>query len=152
MKNLLIIIALLIFGFVSSCKKDETTTPAKPKKEIISLKAWIVNEVVVSGASVYTKGGTDLANVGFAKVILNFKSDGSITGSDNSGKALPSSAKWILSSDETKLNLTNTGVPGLDGDLSIVQLTETNFELKGKIVIPQLGTLPNDVNVKFIPQ
>jgi hypothetical protein len=152
MKNLLIVSILFVLGFVSSCKKDETVTPAKPKKEIIVSKTWIVNDVVVSGATVYTKGGTDLANVGFAKVVLNFKSDGSITGSDNSGKALPSSAKWTLSTDETKLNLTNTGVPGLDGDLSIVQLIETNFELKGKIVIPQLGTTPNDVNVKFIPQ
>ena len=152
MKNLTIIAMLFVLGFVSSCKKDEATTPAKPKKEIISLKAWVVNEVVVSGASIYTKGGTDLANVGFDKVALNFKSDGRITGSDNSGKALPSSAKWTLSSDETKLNLINTGVPGLDGDLLIVQLTETNFELKGKIVVPQLGTMANDVNVKFIPQ
>ena len=152
MKNLLIITMLCVLGFVSSCKKDEATTPTKSKKEIISLKAWVINEVVVSGATVYTKGGTDLANLGFSKVSLNFKSDGSISGFDNSGKALPSSAKWALSPDETKLNLANSGVPGLDGDLAIVQLTEANLELKGKIVVPQLGTTPNDVNVKFIPQ
>ena len=152
MKNILIVAVLLVVGFVSSCKKDEVTTPTKQKKEIISLKAWIINEAAVGGAVVYTKGGTDLANLGFSKVLLNFKSDGSITGTDNSGKALPTSAKWALSSDETKLNLANSGVPGLDGDLTIVQLTEANLELKGKIVVPQLGTAPNDVTVKFISQ
>ena len=151
MKNLLIISSLAILIFVSSCKKDDTT-PARSKKDIIASKTWVVGEAVASGITVYTKGGTDVANLGLAKVFLNFKADGSITGSDNSGKAIPTSAKWTLSSDETKLNLVNTGIIGLDGDLVIIQLTETSMELKGKIVIPQLGTALSDVNLKLVPQ
>ena len=151
MKNLSIIFSLAVLIFVSSCKKDDAT-PARPKKDIIASKTWVVGEAVASGITVYTKGGTDVANLGLAKVFLNFKVDGSITGSDNSGKTIPTSAKWTLSSDETKLNLVNTGVTGLDGDLIIIQLTEISIELKGKIVIPQLGTAPSDVNLKLVPQ
>ena len=151
MKNLSIIFSLAVLIFVSSCKKDDAT-PARPKKDIIASKTWVVGEAVASGITVYTKGGTDVANLGLAKVFLNFKADGSITGSDNSGKAIPTSAKWTLSSDETKLNLVNTGIIGLDGDLVIIQLTETSMELKGKIVIPQLGTALSDVNLKLVPQ
>jgi hypothetical protein len=153
MKNLSIILSLTMLLFVSSCKKDDTATPTKPKKDILVSKTWIVGEAIASGITVYTKGGADVANLGLAKVSLNFKSDGSITGIDNTGKALPTTAKWTLSSDETKLNLVNTGVPGLDGDLTVVQIIETNLEVKGKIIVPQISTtVPSDVNLKLVPQ
>jgi hypothetical protein len=152
MKNLLSIFSLIMLLFVSSCKKDEAT-PAKPKKDIMTSKTWVVGEAIASGITVYTKGGTDIANLGLAKVTLNFKADGSITGTDNTGKALPTTAKWALSSDETKLNLVNTGVPGLDGDLTVVQIIETNLEVKGKLIVPQISTtVPSDVTLKLAPQ
>lgn len=152
MKNLLSIFSLIMLLFVFSCKKDETT-PAKPKKDIMTSKTWVVGEAIASGITVYTKGGNDVANLGLAKVTLNFKADGSITGTDNTGKALPTTAKWALSSDETKLNLVNTGVPGLDGDLTVIQVIETNLEVKGKLIVPQISTtVPSDVTLKLVPQ
>ncbi|PWK29198.1 hypothetical protein LV89_00036 [Arcicella aurantiaca] len=149
MKNLSIILAMVILGFVSSCKKDETTTPAKTKTELITAKVWIINEVIALGTPVYTKGGTDVLNLGFAKVSLSFKSDGSVSGFDNNGKTLPISAKWSLSTDETKIIISGSGITGLDGEALIIQLTDTNFEVKGKVTYQGIT---GDANLKMIPQ
>lgn len=149
MKNLLIITLLFSICLITSCKKDESTTPSKPKKEILTAKPWIISEVTSLGATVYTRGGSDALGLGFEKVSLNFKLDGSITGFDNSGKMLPANAKWTLSSDETRLNIANSGVTGLDGDIPIVRLTETVLELKGKVTV-QGNTF--DGNLKMVPQ
>lgn len=152
MKNLLIITSLIILGFVSSCKKDETTTPAKSKKETISSKTWVVGEVTSSGISVYKKENRSADNIyDLSKVVLKFNADGSLTGVDNNGKAVPS-AKWSLSSDESKITISNTGINGLDGELPIVQITETAFEVKGKVTLttPIAGTF--DGNIRLVPQ
>ena len=152
MKNLFVITFLFVFGFVSSCKKDETTTPTKSKKETITAKTWIVGEVTSSGVAVYKKENKPADNIyDLSKVILKFNADGSLTGFDNNGKAVPS-AKWVLSSDESKITISNTGINGLDGDLPIVQVTDTAFEVKGKVTLttPIAGTF--DGNIKMVPQ
>ena len=152
MKNLLVITTLFVLGFVSSCKKDETTTPAKSKKEIISSKTWVVGEVTSSGISAYKRENKPADNLyDLSKVILKFNADGSLTGVDNNGKAV-SSAKWSLSMDESKITITNTGINGLDGDLPIVQVTDPVFEVKGKVTLttPVAGTF--DGNIKLVPQ
>ena len=152
MKNLLIITVLFVFGFVSSCKKDETASPAKSKKEIISSKTWVVGEVTSSGITVYKKENKPADNIyDLSKVVLKFNADGTLTGVDNNGKPVPS-AKWSLSSDEAKITITNTGINGLDGDLPIVQVTDPIFEVKGKVTLttPIAGTF--DGNIKLVPQ
>lgn len=152
MKSLLFVIPLVVLIAVSSCKKDNNTTPAKSKKEIIASKTWIVGEVTSSGVSVFKKENKPADNIyDLSKVILKFNSDGSLTGFDNNGKAVPN-AKWALSSDESKVTISNTGINGLDGDLPIVQVTEAVFEVKGKVTLttPIAGTF--DGNIKMIPQ
>lgn len=150
MKNLSMILAIAILGFVTSCKKDETTTPSKTKTELISAKVWIPNQVVALGSvTVYQRGGVASANLfDLDKVVLTFKSDGTISGTDNTGKAL-SGAKWSLSSDETKIVISGSGITGLDGEALIIQLTDTNFEVKGKITYQGIT---GDANLKMIPQ
>ena len=152
MKNLTIITMLFVLGFVSSCKKDEATTPAKTKKELLTAKIWIASEASAFGQPAYKRGNKPADQlVDLDKVSLKFNSDGTVTGVDNNGKTL-SGAKWTLSADETKLTISNSGVIGLDGDLPIVQLQENILEVKGKVIIPQLGTTPIEANVKLIPQ
>ena len=152
MKKLSFILSLTLLIFVASCKKDDTTTPAKSKKEIITAKTWIVGDVTSSGVSVYKKENKPADNIyDLSKVSLKFNSDGSLTGFDNNGKAVPS-AKWVLSSDESKITISNTGINGLDGDLPIVQVTDAVFEVKGKVTLttPIAGTF--DGNIKLVPQ
>ena len=138
--------------FVVSCKKDDATTPAKSKKEIITAKTWIVGDVTSSGVSVYKKENKPADNIyDLSKVSLKFNSDGSLTGFDNNGKAVPN-AKWVLATDESKITISNTGINGLDGDLPIVQVTDAVFEVKGKVTLttPIAGTF--DGNIKMVPQ
>ena len=152
MKNLSIILSLTMLLFVVSCKKDEATTPAKSKKEIITAKTWIVGDVTSSGVSVYKKENKPADNIyDLSKVSLKFNSDGSLTGFDNNGKAVPN-AKWVLATDESKITISNTGINGLDGDLPIVQVTDAVFEVKGKVTLttPIAGTF--DGNIKMVPQ
>lgn len=152
MKNLSIVLSLTMLIFVVSCKKNDNATPAKSKREIITSKTWIVGEVTSSGVTVYKKETKPADNIyDLSKVSLKFNSDGSLTGFDNNGKAVPS-AKWILSSDESKITISNTGINGLDGDLPIVQVTDTVFEVKGKVILttPIAGTF--DGNIRLVPQ
>lgn len=152
MKNLAFILSLTLLIFVASCKKDDTAMPTKSKKEIITSKTWIVGEVTSSGISAYKKENKPADNLyDLSKVSLKFNSDGSLTGFDNNGKAVPN-AKWVLSSDETKITISNTGINGLDGDLPIVQVTDAVFEVKGKVTLttPIVGTF--DGNIKLVPQ
>jgi hypothetical protein len=145
MKYLSIILAFAILGLVTSCKKDETVTPTKTKTQLITAKVWIPNQVIASGSTtVYQRGTTPTSLwIDLDKVSLTFKADGSITGTDPTGKAL-SGAKWNLSTDETKIIISGSGIAGLDGEGLIVQLTDTNFEVKGTFVyqgIPIVGNL-----------
>lgn len=152
MKNRLAIITLFVLGFVSSCKKDEATTPTKSKKDIISSKIWVVGEVTSSGLTAYKREIKPADNLyDLSKVVLKFNADGSLTGTDNNGKAV-SGAKWSLSSDDSKITISNAGINGFDGDLPIIQVTETVFEVKGKVILttPIVGTF--DGNIKLVPQ
>lgn len=152
MKNRLAIITLFVLGFVSSCKKDEATTPTKSKKDIISSKIWVVGEVTSSGLTAYKREIKPADNLyDLSKVVLKFNADGSLTGTDNNGKAV-SGAKWSLSFDDSKITISNAGINGFDGDLPIIQVTETVFEVKGKVILttPIVGTF--DGNIKLVPQ
>jgi hypothetical protein len=144
MKNFSIILALAIFGLITSCKKDETATPSKTKTQLITAKVWTPNQVIASGSTtVYQRGATPTAIwFDLDKVSLTFKADGTIAGTDNAGKAL-TGAKWSLSTDETKITISGSGITGLDGEALIIQLTDTNFEVKGTILYQGVSIVAN---------
>lgn len=137
--------------FVSSCKKDDAATPTRAKKDILVSKTWLLADVTALGAiSVYNKDKKPSSDNLFdlSKVRLIFKTDGTMTGTDNNGKAI-SGGKWILSTDETKLTISNTGIIGVDGDQTVIQITETNLDIKGKVLY--LGNVV-DATIKAIPE
>ena len=149
MKNLSIIFSLLMLLLVSSCKKDDTATPAKAKKDILVSKTWIIFDVTGSGLTGYnrnTEVGKNLYELG--KVTLIFKADGTVSGTDNNGVGIV--AKWTLSADETKINITGSGVTGVDGEKTILVLTDTNFNIQGMVTLPTFGTV--DAVIKFTPK
>jgi hypothetical protein len=151
MKNLSIIFSLTMLLLVSSCKKDETTTPAKAKKDILVSKTWLLSDVTALGAVVvYNKDKKPTTDniIDLSKVRLSFKTDGTMTGVDNTGKAI-SGGKWALSTDETKLTISNTNIIGVDGEQTVIQITETNLDVKGKV--PYAGTVV-DATIKAIPE
>ena len=151
MKNLSFIFSLALLFFVASCKKDDATTPAKPKKDILVSKTWLLAEVTALGSIVaFNKDKKPTSDNLFdlSKVRLIFKADGTMTGVDNSGKAI-SGGKWVLSSDDTKLTISNTGITGVDGEQTVIQITETNLDVKGKV--PYLGNVV-DATIKAIPE
>jgi hypothetical protein len=147
MKNLLIITVLLALGLVTSCKKDVEVVP---KKDLLTAKTWIIDEVLAyNTAKAYKRGGDPKENVyDLTKVVFNFKSDGTLSGVDNNGKTV-TGAKWAFSADESKITVSGTGIVGFDGELTLVTLSATNFEIKGKV--PYQG-ISVDANVKMIPQ
>lgn len=135
---------------VSSCKKDEAT-PAKAKKDILVSKTWLLADVTALGAIVVfnkDKKPTTDNLFDLSKVRLIFKADGTMTGIDNNGKAI-SGGKWTLSTDDTKLTISNTNIIGVDGEQTVIQITETNLDVKGKV--PYSGTVV-DATIKAIPE
>ena len=150
MKNLLTVTLLFVLGLVSSCKKDDSTTPTKSKKDIIVSKTWVGNEAVILGAVIVYKRGNKPADnlLDLDKVVLKFNSDGTLTGFDNTGKAL-SGAKWTISTDETKIIISGVGVVGIDGEKTIIQATEANLDLSG--IVPFNGQNVT-ATIKAIPQ
>ncbi|MDZ7898078.1 MAG: hypothetical protein U5N85_08625 [Arcicella sp.] len=151
MKNLSIIFSLALLIFISSCKKDESTTPSKPKKDILVSKTWLLADVTALGSVVaFNKDVKPTSNnlIDLSKVRLAFKTDGTMTGIDNNGKAI-AGGKWTLSTDETKLNISNTGIIGVDGEQTVIQIIETNLDIKGKVIFQ--GTLV-DATIKAIPE
>ena len=132
---------------MASCKKDDTTTPTRAKKDILVSKTWIIFDVTGSGLTGYnrnTEVGKNVYELG--KVTLIFNVDGTVTGTDNNGTAL--AAKWTLSTDEAKINITGSKITGVDGEKTILVLTETNFNIQGMVTLPNIGTV--DAIIKFI--
>ncbi|MFC0184079.1 hypothetical protein SAMN04515674_102379 [Pseudarcicella hirudinis] len=148
MKKYSILVFLFVITFVMSCKKDDPTpTPTKTKTEIISAHSWQIKTALAFGVSVYEKGGTGNQR-DFSKVVLNFKSDGTITGTDTDGISF-NSAKWVFTSGETKITLSSLPISILNNvTFDITQLVEGNFDLSGTITYN--GTAIPGV-VKLIP-
>ncbi|MCU0468428.1 MAG: hypothetical protein MUF58_07485 [Arcicella sp.] len=149
MKNLTVILAFIVSIFVTSCKKDEVATPAKSKKELLTAKTWIISEVnIFSGSVVVYKRGNTANTYDLDKVSLKFNNDGTLSATDDTGKAV-TGAKWVLSSDESKVTISNTGILGLDGDLPLVQIQENLLEVKGKV---NVQGIPVEANIKATPK
>lgn len=140
----------LLFSIIS-CKEDEVAA-VKTKTQILTSTTWQVQSASASGglAVVYSR---DLANNGYdlSKVRLTFKADGTASAIDNNGNS-SSSGSWKLTNSEGTIELSNISFGGFtSGTLTVIQLTEKNFDFTSKASFPDLGISDIEATIKMTP-
>jgi hypothetical protein len=108
---------------LNSCKKDDTTTPAPSKTELLTAKSWKVTDVKVSGQSIY---GTALFPACTKDDLVKFSTNKVVTFDEGTLKCDPTSPQsrpgsWEFTTNETKLKVTDP-----DGDTSEATITTLN--------------------------
>ncbi|MEA5425018.1 hypothetical protein [Arcicella lustrica] len=142
---------LLIFS-IFSCKEDQVTVTLKTKTENLTSTVWQVQSASASGGLVVVYS-RDQANNGYdlSKVRLSFKTNGVVTAIDNNGNT-SSNGTWKFTNNEATIEITGVNVAGLSaGSLTVVQLTDKNFDFNSKASFPQLGISDVDATVKMTP-
>jgi hypothetical protein len=113
---------------LSSCKKDDATTPAPApsKTDLLTAKSWKVTDFKVSGQSIYNS----ILFENCAKDDLTkFSATKAVTFDEGAIKCDPSSPQsrtgsWELNADQTKLKLTDpTGDQSLEGTINTLTST-----------------------------
>ncbi len=145
------LLALMVFFTTFSCKKDDNIV-VKTKTENITSTIWQVQSASASGGLVvvYTR---DQANNGYdlSKVRLSFKTDGKVTAIDTNGNT-SSNGTWKFTNNETSIEITDVNIAGISsGTLTVIQLTDKNFDFSSKASFPQLGISNVDATVKMTP-
>ncbi len=143
---------LLVFSLLA-CKEDQlgTVTP-KTKTENLTSTVWQVQSATASGGLVVVYS-RDQANNGYdlSKVRLSFKANGTVTAIDNNGNT-SSNGTWKFTTNETIVEITGVNVAGLSsGSLTVIQLTDKNFDFSSKASFPQLGIAEVEATVKMTP-
>ncbi|MFC0184044.1 hypothetical protein SAMN04515674_102414 [Pseudarcicella hirudinis] len=150
MKKIALALSLIMLTVLSSCKKDDSQTP-KTKSDILVASTWQIDEVIVTGGTVYPVGQLYKKGIAgqndFSKVRLTFRADGTATAIDNSGNS-STSGKWALTNGDTKLVISDTGNFLLDGNGDIVLIDTGTFNFKGS---RSLSGKSVDATVKMIP-
>jgi hypothetical protein len=116
---------------LSSCKKDDATTPAPSKTDMLTAKSWKVTDVKVSGQSIYN---TALFQACDKDNLVKFNTNKTATFDEGATKCDPTSAQsrpgsWDLTTNETKLKVTDPDgdtVEGTIGTLNSTTLTVTD--------------------------
>lgn len=142
---------LLIFS-IFSCKEDQATVTPKTKTENLTSTVWQVQSASASGGLVVVYS-RDQASNGYdlSKVRLSFKTNGTVTAIDNNGNT-SSNGTWKFTNNEATIEITGVNVAGLSaGSLTVVQLTDKNFDFNSKASFPQLGISDVDATVKMTP-
>lgn len=132
MKSFKIIFLLLVSVLFLSCvKKNEPVT----KSEILQSTTWMVESAQASGylsGLVYQRGKTaEGSQYDMSKIRVTFYADGKVSAIDNTGNA-QTSGKWLLSDNETKINISSAGNDLLNGIGLIEVLTTSNFTFSGE--------------------
>ena len=139
---------LLIGGFcLTACKKDDDK--AKTNTEKISLAAWKYDKAEIDA----NKDGTGDFPVPDSEIeacerdnLITFKADN--TGTIDEGPSKCNSTdpqsmpfSWAFKTNETVINFPTAIVAGVDGDVTIVSLTESAMVLKKAVDgVPVFGS------------
>ncbi|RZJ86488.1 MAG: hypothetical protein EOO60_13370 [Hymenobacter sp.] len=132
MSTYLLVAALGLAG-LSSCKKDDASTPAPTlsKTDLLTAKSWRMTDFKVAGQSVYN---TPLVQACDKDDLIKFNVNKTATFDEGSVKCDPTSAQsragsWELMTNDTMLKLTSPDgdtMGGVIGTLSSTTLTVTD--------------------------
>ncbi|MBB6003236.1 hypothetical protein [Arcicella rosea] len=146
------VLSFLLIFLIFSCKDDKATVTLKTKTENLTSTVWQVQSASASGGLVVVYS-RDQASNGYdlSKVRLSFKTNGTVTAIDNNGNT-SSNGTWKFTNNEATIEITGINVAGLSaGSLTVVQLTDKNFDFNSKASFPQLGISDVDATVKMTP-
>jgi hypothetical protein len=135
---------LIIFTHLLSCK--ESINNSIPPSTDLTSTTWQIQKSSAKG------GGYNLnfdKNVDYdpfqlAKVRVKFEPNGSVSGIDNNGNVVKGGV-WKLIENETKLEVSDTGIFGIDGTLTIITLQKELLEFSNILKITQLNA---DIEMK----
>lgn len=134
---LVIVFAITLFTFSSCNKKDNNTTPAKTKTELITSSSWKFESATASG--------TDVSNASqlacFKDNTITFST--ATTGSINEGTVIcsPTTAgpfTWNFTTNETVLVFSTPLISGGSSTFNITTLNATNLVLSQNVNFPPL--------------
>jgi hypothetical protein len=134
------VLILLFIIIAIGCKKDDTIVLSSTDT-ILTTSTWMIQKSSgVGGGYNYSfdrNNGADPFQ--FAKVRLKLETNGSISGIDNNGNAIKN-ATWKYSETDKKMEISGTGIFGIDGTLDIVTLQSDLVEVKNTLKVPQLSS------------
>jgi hypothetical protein len=146
--KLIVTVATSIIS-LTSCQKEvpAVTTPTPSKKQLLTAKVWVVDEVkeTQNGTSVtlYKRGATNNTD-DFSLVRNQYKNDGSIVWRDEFGDE-GNDGRWELLNNDTQLKL-SWPIANMSVTVHDVTVTANSFSYK-LIAAPGIYT-----TWKFIPQ
>jgi len=138
---------------LNSCKKDDDK--AKTNTEKITLAAWKYDKAEVD----INKDGTGDFPVPESEIepcekdnLITFKANNTGTVDEGPTKCDASDPQsmpfiWTFKTDETVINFPTAIVTGVDGDVTIVSLTEASMVLKREVDVPVLISPSGKANI-----
>jgi len=133
----------------TSCKNENGLL--SPSEELLSTPTWNIQEATGKGAGydyLYRLGqGPDPFQ--FSKVRIKLNSNGTVTGTDNNGNPIKD-ASWKYYGSEKRMEISGTGVFGIDGSQEVLVLEVSIVKIKNLLKVPQLNAIV-ELNATLVP-
>ncbi len=153
--SLIVLVNLLFFA----CKKNDLSVNSPTEKEkLIIANTWEIKYFNLTNFKFgnfptnveYTKNQIIKPILSFDKVRITFKKDFSLSAIGASGNSVYS-GKWYFLANETKINITDSGLPGLDGETDVIKLTDDILVLQGSRRLISSDTTKSNLYLEMIP-
>ena len=145
------ILSIIILTTLVCCKNNEVSQ-AISKNPLLSQHVWMIQKANSVGSgynfSFYRGVTTDPFQLGMVRV--KFHEDGTIRGIDNIGNEVKNGT-WKYYETDNKIEVSGTGIFGIDGILSIISLDKEFLEVKNILKISQLDAVV-DLHAILVPE